>query len=130
MTRLLFHPHRLLVCAAAAAWIYPVVLIASAFACWGIAWAALGHPPIPFQNDPKSINAWVDASYYSTMLMISGFPAAALAGLMLTNWCILVSGGRRVLKAVAGTAAFSALWVCAIAVLRSDPCSITSWLFD
>ncbi len=112
-----------------ASWLYPVVLIASFYATWAIAWGMLGHMPRPSLDDPKYINGWVVVPYNITMLLVIAFPAALVGGVFWTAW----SGVQRKLRSLTTASALTllmALWIAAITFLRVDPLRVGDWFMD
>ena len=37
-------------------WVYPCLLVTSLYGTWLVAWAVLGHQPVPSIDDPKYIS--------------------------------------------------------------------------
>ena len=61
---------------AAALCLYPLILVASLYATWFMAWAELGHRPVPSLDDPKSISRVVDVPYFASGALLVGMFAA------------------------------------------------------
>lgn len=112
-----------------ASWLYPIVLIASFYATWAIAWAMLGHMPRPSMDDPKYISGWVDVPYNITLLLIIGSPAALVGGVSWTAWSGVQRQLSRPTKASALTLLIT-LWIGAISFLRVDPWQAVYWFGD
>ena len=113
----------------AAAWVYPFLLVASFYLTWLVAWGILGHAPRPSLDDPKFISSWLDVPYDLTALLLIGFPAAALGGVVATAWFGSI---RRLplLTTLLMAVSLLGLWLAAVALLRWDPLEVVNWFFD
>ncbi len=112
-----------------ATWLYPVVLIASFYATWVIAWGMLGHMPRPSLDDPKYISGWVVVPHDITTLLMIAFPGALAGGVFWTVW----SGVQRKLRNLTTASALTlliTLWIAAITFLRVDPLRVGDWFMD
>lgn len=109
-----------------AAWSYPVVLIASFYATWFVAWFALGHMPRPSLDDPKSISILVDFPYVLTGILLVAFPGAAIVGIAFQ----LFAPNRTWPKRLIGCALLVTLWAAALLMLRWDPMHVGDWYMD
>ena len=112
-----------------ASWLYPVVLVASFYATWAIAWVMLGHMPRPSLDDPKYISGWVILPYCISMVLLIAFPTALGGGVIWTVW----SGVQRKFRGLTTASAFTllmAVWIAAITFLRIDPWRVGDWFMD
>jgi hypothetical protein len=108
------------------AWCYPGLMMISFYGTWFIAWSVLGHMPRPSLDDPKCISIAVDISYVFAGLLLVGFPAAALLGVMLQ----LFFTDRSWPKKLSLSLVLVGVWIVTIAFLRWDPWSVTEWYMD
>jgi hypothetical protein len=112
-----------------AAWSYPVLLVASFYLTWLLAWAELGHRPVASADDPSGISMFVDMAYLIPGLSLILFPLAMTWGINATVWfgairrwstpSILLSVGFLL-----------CVWIIAFAVLRWDPLCVLDWYMD
>ena len=109
--------------------LYPVVLVASFYATWVVAWGMLGHMPRPSLDDPKYISGWLVVPYNITMLLLIAFPAALAGGVFWTLWSVVQRKFRSLTTASALTL-LVALWIAAITFLRVDPWRVGDWFMD
>jgi hypothetical protein len=115
------------------AYAYPILMLASLYTTWFVAWAVLGHSPRPSLDDPKYISTLVDIPYVLTMLLIIGIPGAMILGSGLTPlhlWADASSKGALVAKTGFALLILAALWVATIAVCRLDPWNVSMWYMD
>ena len=63
-------------------WCYPLCFLSMVYGTWLIAWASLGHMPIPGRNDPKYINTLVSSLYTLTIVSVIGLPVMFLTALV------------------------------------------------
>ena len=100
---------------------YPVLLVASLYACWLLAWLALGHPPRPSLDDPGNIHPAVRVFYYIPGLMMVCFPMGMFGGISI----LARASGRFWLGL-----GLIGLWLAAFVLLRWDPLEVTQWYMD
>ena len=105
---------------------YPILLIAAFYSTWLVAWCLLGHAPRPSLDDPKSIGTVVDLFSVLSILLLIGFPAAVIAGLMAQ---VMLQDKPWRWRFVACIALLG-LWIVTIAFLRWDPLNVIEWFFD
>ena len=108
------------------AWFYPALLVAAFYGTWLIAWSVLRHVPRPSLDDPKYISIAVDIPYVIAGLLLVGFPAAAIAGVVMQLSNSQRSCARRFLWCVI----LVLIWVATIAFLRWDPMLVAEWYMD
>jgi hypothetical protein len=118
-----------LVPSCALAWAYPFLLVKSLYATWFVAWAVLGHRPVPSIDDPKSIAPVVDVPYLLTEILFTGLPIALTLGIVGTSWYALrrSTSSAAAARAVGG---FAASWAAAAAFLMWDPLRVAYWFMD
>ena len=115
---------RVLACAAATA---PLLNTFSGLLCWIVAWMALGRPPRPSADDPRTIGSvqlpyqWWDATGNPACLSIVIGLGLPLGLLLLRGSRIQMRNSRRVAVATLGT------WAVFVCVFLSR---IGSWLGD
>ena len=115
------------------AYAYPVLMLASLYATWFVAWAVLGHQPRPSLDDPKYISTLVDIPYVFTMILIIAMPGAMVLAVGMTPLHLRKSGSSTNSVAVKTTLALlilAALWAATIAVCRLDPWNVSMWYMD
>lgn len=115
------------------AYAYPVLMLASLYTTWFVAWAVLGHSPRPSLDDPKYISTLVDIPYVLTMLLIIAMPGAMIIGAGLTPLHLRsCTSSKSALVAKTGLAflILAALWAATIAVCRFDPWNVSMWYMD
>ena len=115
------------------AYAYPVLMLASLYTTWFVAWGVLGHPPRPSLDDPKYISALVDIPYIVTMLLIIAMPGAMILAAGLTPLHLRQSTDSRsavVIKTALALLILVALWAATIAVFRIDPWNVGNWYMD
>lgn len=110
-------------------WLYPSALTVSLYLTWAIAWALLGHTPLPSIDDPKQISVWLDIPYTVTLLLMIGFPLALVGGISWTAWTGVQRGLSRAAKA-SRLVLFIAIWIGSVAFLRLDPWRVGYWFMD
>lgn len=108
------------------AWFYPAFLLAAIYGTWLMAWLVLGHMPRPSLDDPKYISIAVGIPYVLAGLLIVGFPAAAVAGVVLQLFVAQRSWLRRFLWSTTSVV----IWISIIALLRWDPLLVGQWYMD
>jgi hypothetical protein len=121
---------RLLARLAMALCAYPVLLVASLYATWCIAWAILGHRPVSSLDDPRSISRAVDVPYFLFFTLLIGmFPAI---GLHVAAVAVMMAGDLRKGRATGAVLLIvaAALWSGAILFLRADPWRVGEWFMD
>lgn len=107
-------------------WFYPLLLLGSFYGTWLVAWINLGQMPRPSLDDPKSIGISVDIAYLITVLLLVGFPVAAVIGVG-----IQLSAVNRPLQLRLGLALLIFLiWVGVLLLIRWDPFLVSDWFFD
>ena len=114
---------------AAVAWSYPVVLVASFYLTWVLAWWSLGRRPIPLLDDPKQISAVVDIA----IILVSALVVFSPAGLGLGIAATAYYGAKRRLSIswqVIAVLLLLSLWVAAFYFLRKDPWQVVYWFMD
>lgn len=115
------------------AYAYPVLMLASLYTTWLVAWAVLGHPPRPSLDDPKNISTLVDIPYFVTMFLIIAMPGAMVLAVGLTPLHFRTPGGSKgtiVGKTTVALLILAALWAVTIAVCRLDPWNVSMWYVD
>lgn len=110
-------------------WVYPCLLVTSLYGTWLVAWAVLGHQPVPSIDDPKYISPIVSAPYFASAIVLMGFPPAFLLGLILA---VVFGISRRLRWTVicAMELGLAALWFATIAFVRWDPLRVMEWWID
>ena len=119
---------RPLAVAATATLAYPLLFAAAQYGEWLLAWAALGHPPVPSLNDPLDIavSRWL---YPVTLLAGIGLTPAACAALVL-NVLHVIHHRPTVGRATARLLVGLALWIGLFALLWWDPYDVGVWWAD
>ena len=107
-------------------WLYPTLLVVAFYGTWLTAWLTLGHMPRPSLDDPKSISMVVDIPHVCTGVLLVGFPAAVLAGVVIQLSITERSWSRRFLRC----AVLVVTWIATIAFLRWDPLLVVEWYMD
>lgn len=111
----------------AAAW--PVLILAGIYGEWLVAWAILGHRPMPppSPDDPKAILGM--AHNAMTLAMVS-WPLGMMLG--LGSIVILWITRRGVWRTVLWTMALLGIWVGLITLQRWDPLGlrVVEWFAD
>jgi len=107
--------------------LYPLVLLTALFGTWLLAFAEIGAMPIPNINDPKSLD-YLRQTYAReiTLVLLTGAPGAAVAGLMAQFLVFRRSLKRRMIFAC--LLVFT--WVACFSILRYEPFDILVWFFD
>lgn len=108
------------------AWLYPLLMVASLYVTWLVAWVVLGKMPRPNLDDPKYIAWQVDIPLAITGFLLIAMPGAATVGLMLE--CIV--GKKPFTRRIANCLLLAGLWTLAICFLRWDPLNVVEWFFD
>jgi hypothetical protein len=109
------------------------MLVGSLYATWFIAWAILGHRPVPSLDDPKSISRAVDVAYFVFFpLLIGMLPAFGLHVAVMVVMALDVVRQRRPPgpRGIALAIVAAALWAGAILFLRADPWRAGEWYMD
>ncbi len=70
-------------------YIYPLLLVASFYGCWLVAYMTLGHPPRPSLDDPKSIGGVMNLVYIIPGVMLLGAPIMFFVGCAASLFCPL-----------------------------------------
>ncbi|MCP3916287.1 MAG: hypothetical protein GY711_12090 [bacterium] len=115
------------------AYAYPALLVSSFYLTWFGAWLVLGHAPRPNLDDPRSIGLLVDVPYIATMVLMIGFPAAIVLGVVMTPVVVVrraPSGGKRLLFGFLALAGLALLWSATLWFLRADPWDVGTWYMD
>lgn len=107
---------------------WPVVIFATLYGAWFLAWYHLGHPPRPSLDDPRSIagSAWtidiVDALWLPSWLFMWGAVATNVAYMEKYQ-------PQRIERGRSWLAVF-APWIILILHLFFDPLNVMLWYFD
>jgi hypothetical protein len=108
------------------AWFYPVSLVAAIYGTWMVAFFELGHIPRPSLDDPRQLGTALHIPYAIAGLLLTAFPVAAVAGVILQLSMPRRTWSRRFIS----TAFFVTYWVVIIVFLRWDPMHVAEWLMD
>lgn len=107
--------------------LYPLLVLAALYGIWCAAWLHLGHPPRPFQDDPKSSasTAWLSV----TSLLLAGLlPGSFL--MVGVQTARVLRNHRRPWPALGRAAMACAVWFGAVWLLATDPGDVLLWFFD
>ncbi len=107
--------------------LYPLVLLAAFFGTWLLAFAEIGAMPKPNINDPKSL-VYLRHTYAReiTLVLLTGAPVAAMAGLMAQFLVFRRSLKRRMLFACL----LVLTWIACFSILIYEPFDILVWFLD
>lgn len=113
------------------AYLYPVFLLAAIYGTWLFAWAALGHIPRPYRDDPKGIDGIVQVVYFVAIILCWVWPL--LTPLGFCSVFFLPCGQKRSWR-IAIRFILALLYV-AISFLtlllsRVDPGGVLKWYWD
>jgi hypothetical protein len=113
---------------AAATFLYPLLVISALYGEWLLAWFALGHPPQPSLNDPKSIDgsSWMHGITGFALLGI--FPVALLA--LALNVAHIALNRPSAARGAARIVGLVVLWLAILGLLRWDPLQVIYWWLD
>ncbi|MDG3004586.1 hypothetical protein [Paludisphaera mucosa] len=112
---------------------YPLVVLASVYACWLAAWIELGRPPRPSADDPKDLGAAVVACRVAASLGLMGLLPAAAVGFPVVMVRVYTWMMERPspAKSAAGLAAAATLgWALPFLLSSRDPGWVFLWFFD
>lgn len=115
-----------LLTAATASALFPLVFAIAFYGEYLLAWLQLGHAPLPSLNDPKGIHPWL---HIVVSVLFLCLPGALLVSLMTSIGVILLKLETTVRHA-ARVGATLALWVLLCTLLRSDPWRVVDWWMD
>jgi hypothetical protein len=108
--------------------LYPLLVCASLYGFWCMAWWQLGHPPRPSLDDPKDVagTAWL---HELSELLLAGVLPGFLA-LVVVQVARVLRDHRQPWRAVGRAAVGCAGWVGAVGLLATDPGNVLLWFFD
>jgi len=114
--------------------VYPWLPLASLYLTWVAAWIALGHPPRPSLDDPKSISDLVSLLHNLTWTLLFSILPGLIACALLIVWGIVLAlkeGGKDHASRVSKLVLIPGLaWGFAYAFLRLDPGGVFNWFAD
>ncbi|MEM8666289.1 MAG: hypothetical protein AAGG48_02150 [Planctomycetota bacterium] len=111
--------------------LYPIWLVGSFYAVWGLAWVQLGHQPRPMLDDPKSIGGLMDLAYPIPGFLLLGVPVLTPLGFVAAFFHpFRVRPNTRFKLCCSLGALYVALCVSALILLRADFGSVIEWWFD
>jgi hypothetical protein len=106
----------------------PLLVAATLYGEWLLAWASLGHRPVPSLDDPKYIDSSTWLHTVTGLMLVSAMPMAFVGlALNLTHGIVnRLPWPRFVLRIVVPLV----LWGTLFAVLRADPGDVVYWWLD
>lgn len=104
--------------------VFPFLNLALFYVVWLLAWAILGHRPMPYTDDPKAV--FGDAHMAAFMLPVLLFPVGMVLG--LGSIVILCISHRAPGRALLWAAVLASLWVVFFNLVWWDPLRVIEWL--
>jgi hypothetical protein len=106
----------------------PFGFLMGVYAEWLACWWIIGHPPIPYADDPKYIDSPIVLAWATVVLFLLSLPAA-----FFSLWCMAYQAYLDFPKTLlGGIRSFIPvlLLLLSYAVLHLDPSRVFDWYFD